>query len=188
MLVSRLALLAFIFSCPVDLVVGFVKMNEALSRAASSASRTLQTWYNNDTGLWDSTGWWNSANALTTLADFAAFEPSLNITMRELFNNTFIQAPLNNPTVVKVRTPYFTNSYTTWQSAQRQLCTPLKASTGFTNNFYDDEGWWALAWLKIFDLTHDRRYLQSAIELFEDMTGGYNATWLVAFQPSIIDI
>ena len=150
--------------------------NNAATLQAISALKILDQWYNNETGLWESTGWWNSANVLTTLADFDSFEPTLNSYIRHVFNNTFVQAPLNNPTVEKVRTPYFTNSYTTWPSPRRPIGIAANASRGFSNSFYDDEGWWALAWLKVYNITHEQRYLQSAIHLFEDMTGGYNAT------------
>ena len=150
--------------------------NNAATLQAISALNTLQGWYNHGTGLWDSTGWWNSANVLTTLADFNAFELSLNATIRNVFNNTFLQAPLNNPTVVKVKTLYSIDSYTKWPPAYRQLGTTSNASAGFANNFYDDEGWWALAWLKVYQITDEQRYLQSAIDLYEDMMGGYNAT------------
>jgi predicted alpha-1,6-mannanase (GH76 family) len=45
-----------------------------------------------------------------------------------------------------------------------------------SNGFYDDEGWWALAWLKAYDLTADQNYLDMALTIFNDMTGGWDYT------------
>jgi predicted alpha-1,6-mannanase (GH76 family) len=44
----------------------------------------------------------------------------------------------------------------------------------FFCNYYDDEGWWALAWIKTYDFTQDERYLVSADTLFEDMCKGWD--------------
>lgn len=44
---------------------------------------------------------------------------------------------------------------------------------GFLNDYYDDEGWWALAWLKVYDNTHQPKYLNMAQEIFEDMKTGW---------------
>ena len=38
----------------------------------------LQSWYNWDTGLWESTGWWNSANALHAVIDYASLTKNDN--------------------------------------------------------------------------------------------------------------
>jgi predicted alpha-1,6-mannanase (GH76 family) len=42
------------------------------------------------------------------------------------------------------------------------------------NDYYDDMGWWAMGWIASFDLTGDVKYLNTAKDLFEDMTGGWN--------------
>ncbi|AXC16263.1 hypothetical protein ACPOL_7069 (plasmid) [Acidisarcina polymorpha] len=109
---------------------------------ASLAIGTLQTWYDLDSGLYKTTGWWNSANALTVLADFAR--------------------------IAKSRKYDFVFSST--------LSTAQKTSPGFINKYYDDEGWWALAWIDVYDLTHDERYLASAALIFADMTYGWDQT------------
>lgn len=41
------------------------------------------------------------------------------------------------------------------------------------NDYYDDEGWWALGWIASFDLTGEGKYLDTAKYIFEDMTGGW---------------
>ncbi|ORY00371.1 glycosyl hydrolase [Clohesyomyces aquaticus] len=46
-------------------------------------------------------------------------------------------------------------------------------SEGWINGYYDDEGWWALAWIASYDLTHDPKYLNSAKNIFGDMIGGW---------------
>jgi predicted alpha-1,6-mannanase (GH76 family) len=102
----------------------------------------LQTWYTQSTGLYQTTGWWNSANVLTMLADYSlvAHTASYNT----VFSNSFQQAQ--------------------------------KTNSGFLNNYYDDEGWWALAWIAAYDLTHTQQYLDMASSIFTDMSGGWDAT------------
>jgi predicted alpha-1,6-mannanase (GH76 family) len=39
--------------------------------------------------------------------------------------------------------------------------------------YYDDEGWFALLWLKVHDMCNDVKFLNAAAEVFEDMTGGW---------------
>jgi predicted alpha-1,6-mannanase (GH76 family) len=47
----------------------------------------------------------------------------------------------------------------------------------FQTPYYDDEGWWALAWIKAYDLTLDPQYLKMAEFLFNDMTNGWDTTF-----------
>ncbi|KAF1987551.1 glycoside hydrolase family 76 protein [Aulographum hederae CBS 113979] len=61
---------------------------------------------------------------------------------------------------------------TTWDKAQTG-----NGFKDFKNSYYDDNAWWALAWLKAYDLTNNPRYLNSASLLFDDfVTTGTNAT------------
>ena len=63
---------------------------------------------------------------------------------------------------------YFTSILTTFEKHQ---------NTKFLNPwFYDDEGWWALAWIKAYDLTGEVRYLNMAKVIFEDMKEGWDST------------
>jgi predicted alpha-1,6-mannanase (GH76 family) len=110
-------------------------------RAALGIAR-LQASYDLSTGLYKTTGWWNSANAITTLAAYT----------RVTGDNQYASV------------------FSTTLSAAR-----LK-SAGFLNDYYDDEGWWALAWVDVYDITHDPRYLHMSEFIFEDMAKGWDTT------------
>ena len=118
--------------------------HEAHLFRARAAVKALLEYYNPTTGLFETTGWWNSANVLTILADFSSLSPSLDSNLLPLFANIFERAQ-----------------------------TPPSGSASFLNDFYDDEGWWALAWLRVFDRTKEQKYLQMAVTIFEDMTLGW---------------
>lgn len=47
---------------------------------------------------------------------------------------------------------------------------------GFLNEFYDDEGWWALAWLDVYELRGGARYLEMSESIFADMSSGWSNT------------
>ncbi len=50
------------------------------------------------------------------------------------------------------------------------------AKKNFLNDYYDDEGWWALGWAGAYELTHEPRYLEMAETIFADMAGGWDDT------------
>ena len=47
---------------------------------------------------------------------------------------------------------------------------------GFLDGYYDDELWWALAWIKVFDVTGDATYLNTAAAIFEDAKSAWGTT------------
>lgn len=117
--------------------------HDETQRRAAVGIDALQHWYDAQTGLYQTTGWWNSANAVTTLVDF----------IRESHSAQYI--------------PVIANTF-----ARAQAST----FPGFLNNYYDDEGWWGLAWIASYDLTNDSRYLSMAQSIFADMTRGWDST------------
>jgi len=50
------------------------------------------------------------------------------------------------------------------------------AGPSFLNDYYDDEGWWALAWINAYDYTGQLQYLNLAKSIFNDMSGGWDST------------
>src|ERR1035437_2843729 len=117
-------------------------LNPSQVQRAARGIQTLQGWYNQSTGLYTTTAWWNSANATTVLVDYARVSKSTQ------YN------------------PVFANTFTAAQ----------KTSLNFLNNYYDDEGWWALAWIDAYDLTGNQQYLSMAETIFADMAGGWDNT------------
>jgi hypothetical protein len=54
----------------------YAASKEHYTHESSTAIGVLNSeWYNSKTGFWDG-AWWQSANAITTLADFALLEPN----------------------------------------------------------------------------------------------------------------
>src|SRR5215469_4810235 len=109
---------------------------------AAAGAAALQRWYSPWTGRWRTTGWWNAANALTSVADYT--QRTGDRTYAWVINWTF--------RVARWRHPHFINS------------------------FFDDNGWWALAWAKAYELTGTDRYLEASRRIFDDMVAGWDDT------------
>jgi predicted alpha-1,6-mannanase (GH76 family) len=46
----------------------------------------------------------------------------------------------------------------------------------FVNTYYDDDGWWALAWIEAYDVTGNASYLTMAETIFSAIGGGWDST------------
>ncbi|HEX6523732.1 MAG TPA: glycoside hydrolase family 76 protein [Streptosporangiaceae bacterium] len=118
-------------------------------RAAATA---LMETYDLDTKLFDHNtvgstgyGWWNSANDLTALID------SIRVTGMGSYQ------------------PAIGWTY----AANKPAGVAGDANGDFKNNFIDDTGWWAMAWIDAYDLTRDSAYLTTA----EDDANYMNSYW-----------
>jgi predicted alpha-1,6-mannanase (GH76 family) len=114
----------------------------------------------------DLSRWWNSANAITALIDYMSVTGDRSY-LAPVVANTFDRAPGTRRPVFSRRVspswPFFRLSRGAYQ--------------GFINAFYDDEGWWALAWLDAYDLTGEDKYLAAADDIFLDMAAGWDEYW-----------
>ncbi|KAI1133595.1 glycoside hydrolase family 76 protein [Nemania abortiva] len=141
-----------------------------------AAIHTLQTWYNQGTGLWDTTGWWNSANCLTMLADYAVENPSsaASLSIPSVIQNTYEQAQKTTVQATKAFNAAGLPVSTYVRVSKRDLS--KRGFDNFLNDYYDDEGWWALALIRSHDVgvygLGDQKYLEAAMEIFEDMKKG----------------
>lgn len=117
----------------------------------------LQRWYVPRTGLYQTAGWWNAANAITALVD--AMRASSSHADETVLANTFRQAQIVVPKAERVG-----------------ALAKMTGAPGFLNNYYDDEGWWALAWIDAYDLSGQQAYLAMAGSIFKDMTGAWDST------------
>ncbi|KAH7328317.1 glycosyl hydrolase family 76-domain-containing protein [Stachybotrys elegans] len=135
-------------------------------------------WYNVQTGIWDN-AWWNSANALTTLAEFTLLrlDEANRLNLGGYMYNTFVQAQRTNVQTLKI-TSADGMPESTYCLDYNQGCMAKREFLGkrgfddFINEFYDDEGWWALGLIRTYDATADRQYLDAAVNIFEDMQTG----------------
>ncbi|RDW87453.1 hypothetical protein BP5796_03147 [Coleophoma crateriformis] len=147
----------------------FVEPSVRPSPHARAAFIALQTWYNKSSGIWDSTGWWNAANCLTTVGNLAAIDPLVKLITKEVFSNTFVQGQRYQLQMTKSIRNF------TIETCYGDTCAgspPSSLTKGFLNDYYDDEGWWALAWIQAYDITQEPQYLAVAIGIFEDMRRG----------------
>ncbi len=105
----------------------------------AAAANVLQQWYN-ESGLYNSAGWWNAANCIEALEN--AVYANNSVQYLGVISNTFA----------------------------------LNSSSGFLDSYYDDDGWWANAWIRAYDQTGNTNYLAMAKSIFTAMISGWDST------------
>ncbi len=113
----------------------------------------------------DTAQWWTSANAITAVIDYMLVTGDRSY-LTSVMENTFAKAPA-------AYRPVNTGALLARPFSPFRM----KAYTGFINGYYDDEGWWALAWIDAYDLTGEERYLSAATDIFRDMAGAWDDLW-----------
>lgn len=139
-------LLALLLAMP----LGAAAQKSILRERTAAGVATMISWRDTTSGVWETAGWWNSANVLTALLRYGAVTGDAAIPA--LAADVFDRA----------------KAYKWVDSAGRdRLC------TDFNNDFYDDQGWWALAWVEAYELTRRRDYLSMAETIYANMSTGW---------------
>lgn len=117
----------------------------------------------------------------TVIGDYVHVNTSFRPEAESIFANTYAAAQMLTLQYEKIMPslgPETISNLTTGspglQPSDDSLRLPSTTLNGFLNDYHDDEGWWALAWIKAYDLTQDTRYLTIAQSIFQDMTYGWN--------------
>lgn len=138
-------------------------------------------WYDSDAGIWkDAEGaayWWQSANMLTAFNDLALRDESAKNAYNWIWETTYNNAPASNPSPALRRRADGTweKVYTKPSAEETERRRKMKRDdNGFINDFYDDEAWWALAWVGAVDNTGRSEYLDQAISIWYDMNAAWN--------------
>jgi predicted alpha-1,6-mannanase (GH76 family) len=144
---------------------------DSLKRITEKAVDSLQGLYNSSSGFYGpkfsgfgNGMWWTSANCLTSIMDYME-TMGTHGKYQDILENTYEKAQAFDLS--------HQGHHESASEVQKSEKTP-SMKNGFTNSFSDDEGWWALAWINAFDLSGDNTYLNSAVDIFENMTDAWD--------------
>ena len=114
---------------------------------------SILTVRNDSTGIWPDAGWWNSANVFTAVIRYA-----------DLTGQKDKYLPIIQDIFTKTRKfPVYDE-----QGKFKFEC------VNYVNDYYDDEAWWALAWIEAYKLTQNKEYLLMSEKIFEDLTTAWS--------------
>nr|OQO20348.1 hypothetical protein B0A51_12012 [Rachicladosporium sp. CCFEE 5018] len=125
-----------------------------------------------------------TTEGLTTIADLALIDPKVRVSASYIWPTTWTKAQLYNLQMQKTVTSHHL-PWTYYGPGPGQPwphfpptwpLPPWRQTNGFLNDYYDDEGWWALAWIAVYDVTGNRQYLETAESIFDDMAKSFDTT------------
>jgi predicted alpha-1,6-mannanase (GH76 family) len=157
----------------------------------------MQNWYAQDFGVYTARVpnrdqsillWWNSANCLTAVADIASTSPALRTRALDILANSYWNAPRANPW--RQRSLGSPRARVEAASDGRlQVILPdddtnsvhetldnhheMHALGAFLGDYVDDNLWWAILWAKTYEVTREHKYLDTAVEIFQDTVASY---------------
>ena len=123
----------------------------AASRAQLAFDQLQSNYWQPHIGFWSSSMWWQTANTIETLSNFAELPGAPKATITELLPVVFAAT----------------------SNATRGRCD--KGVDLTFSGYVDDMLWWGLAWLRAFQLTANRSYLGRSVEILDDAT---DRAWL----------
>lgn len=140
---------------------------------ADAAYNGLMGWYDWGSGQWSDgrSNWWNWANALTAVINYHRLRPVSNIV--DILSTTFYKNKSSNFAF----RPY-SRAAEVAADAYEELRHGHPSSVD-KHMVYDDEAWWALAWLSAYEVTIDEGkpnadYLNMAVTIFHNMTSAWS--------------
>ena len=105
----------------------------ATERMTAGANALRNHFWNESTGLWEQNLWWHQANSLEVLASHAILDPD-NETLR-----TQVEEDIQH---------------------MFQQNNNMSRGGPFLTGYFDDEEWWALGWLRAWELTGNHGYVE----------------------------
>ncbi len=105
--------------------------------------------------------WWSAANAVEVLLDFmkATGRTDYDARIAALFE---MNRDTRNRMPAVIAELKRRGQWSETDEKARAQEAGVRYLKDFCNEYLDDSGWWGLAWLKMYDRTHDEKYLATA--------------------------
>ncbi len=121
--------------------------------------------------------WWSCANVVEGMIDWMnrTSTKGYDAQIREIYEGNVIRGSRYECLANSMRTSgdWKDQDEQVLASKKKELETPRVNASQFRNEYLDDSGWWALAWLAFYERTREPKYLGTAISIHEHMASGW---------------